>query len=314
MAPWEQFEATFQFNRNIAYDKKTVDQILANRRALENQLFIDRLLGLLGVKGVQQAYPPKTNQDLRNLYRQIVSSSFPSHHRQAVIYYLLRDCRAPGDAILQFTRRCYLPEQYEMFIHGLWYLDRLEFRRALDYLTQPSLIPTFPDDILHVLSLQTLPKHDDVLAVTYYLTVSPPLNSEKVRRSFFDILCRASVTESFYFSRKHGDNARREFFEQLVWSVLKSEAGKPRAERALELVGLPLDEEEESWLEDFLLTGKGSTLPGAKDTVLMRRLATGRSQNLPSEVESLSGRKVDGINWDDLRLPGQSTSFLRNVI
>lgn len=51
MAPWEQFEATFQFNRNIAYDKKTVDQILANRRALENQLFIDRLLGLLGVKG-----------------------------------------------------------------------------------------------------------------------------------------------------------------------------------------------------------------------------------------------------------------------
>lgn len=150
--------------------------------------------------------------------------------------------------------------------------------------------------------------------MTYYLTVSPPLNSEKVRRSFFDILCRASVTESFYFSRKHGDNARREFFEQLVWSVLKSEAGKPRAERALELVGLPLDEEEESWLEDFLLTGKGSTLPGAKDTVLMRRLATGRSQNLPSEVESLSGRKVDGINWDDLRLPGQSTSFLRNVI
>ena len=99
-----------------------------------------------------------------------------------------------------------------------------------------------------------------------------------------------------------------------MWSVLKSEAGKPRAERALELVGLPLDEEEESWLEDFLLTGKGSTLPGAKDTVLMRRLATGRSQNLPSEVESLSGRKVDGINWDDLRLPGQSTSFLRNVI
>lgn len=51
MAPWEQFEATFYFNKSIAYDKKTVEQILVNRRSLENQLFIDRLLGLLGVKG-----------------------------------------------------------------------------------------------------------------------------------------------------------------------------------------------------------------------------------------------------------------------
>lgn len=50
MAPWEQFEATFYFNKDFTYDGKVVDQILASRRALENQLFIDRLLSLLGVK------------------------------------------------------------------------------------------------------------------------------------------------------------------------------------------------------------------------------------------------------------------------
>jgi hypothetical protein len=50
MAPWEQFESTFYFNKDYTYDGKVVDQILASRRALENQLFVDRLLSLLGVK------------------------------------------------------------------------------------------------------------------------------------------------------------------------------------------------------------------------------------------------------------------------
>jgi len=50
MAQWEDFNTTFYFNKDFAYDGKVVEQIIANRRALENQLFVDRLLGLLGVK------------------------------------------------------------------------------------------------------------------------------------------------------------------------------------------------------------------------------------------------------------------------
>lgn len=50
------------------------------------------------------------------------------HHKQALIYYILKDCRAAGDAASQFARRCHLPEKYRLFIEGLWNLDRLEFR------------------------------------------------------------------------------------------------------------------------------------------------------------------------------------------
>ena len=50
MAPWEDFDTIFYFNKNFAYDDKIIDQILSNRRALENQLFADRLFGLLGVQ------------------------------------------------------------------------------------------------------------------------------------------------------------------------------------------------------------------------------------------------------------------------
>lgn len=69
----------------------------------------------------------------------------------------------------------------------------------------------------------------------------------------------------------------------------------------MELVGLPLDDDEEQWFEDVLLQGNASTLPGAKDTVMMRRLATGRVEGNTPELESLGGKKIDGLNWDDLR-------------
>jgi hypothetical protein len=51
MALWEDFDHIFSFNKKYHYDAKVIDQIVANRKALENRLFADRLLGLLGIKG-----------------------------------------------------------------------------------------------------------------------------------------------------------------------------------------------------------------------------------------------------------------------
>lgn len=50
MAPWESFDQVFSFNKKYAYEPKIIDQILSNRRSLE-QLFADRLLGLVGIQG-----------------------------------------------------------------------------------------------------------------------------------------------------------------------------------------------------------------------------------------------------------------------
>lgn len=69
----------------------------------------------------------------------------------------------------------------------------------------------------------------------------------------------------------------------------------------MELVGLPLDDDEEAWFQDSLLHGNASNLQGAKDTLMMRFLATGRTNALAAELESLGGKKVEGLNWDDLR-------------
>lgn len=77
---------------------------------------------------VTKLYPPKSNDDLRSLVGHIVSSELDIHHKQALIYYILKDCRAAGEAASQFARRCFLPEKYRLFIEGLWNLDRLEFK------------------------------------------------------------------------------------------------------------------------------------------------------------------------------------------
>lgn len=109
------------------------------------------------------------------------------------------------------------------------------------------------------------------------------------------------MTEAFYFSRRYDDLHRQAFFDQLVEFVLKTPAGQHRSRRAMELVGLPLDHDEAEWFEGTLLRGKASSLPGAKDTVMMRRLAIGQMGGLAPELESMGGKKVDGLNWDDLR-------------
>lgn len=180
-------------------------------------------------------------------------------------------------------------------------------QRAIEYLAEPSLIPTFPDEILYALTLPDIPKHDDSLAIAYYLTVAPPLATGKVQRAFFETLCRSSVTEAFYFSRKYEEYHRRNFFEQLVGFVLKTGPGQTRSRRAMELVGLPLGEDEQEWFEESLLHGSANSLPGAKDTMMMRRLAMGR---VGAELESLGGKKVDGLNWDDLRQSMQHTKTI----
>lgn len=114
-------------------------------------------------------------------------------------------------------------------------------------------------------------------------------------------MCSASITEAFFFSRSHGEWIHQHLFEQLVSFVHASSEGDTRAARAVELTGLPLDENEETWLEEYMIKGKGRLLFGAKDTIMMRRITMGRAQEAIEFSENMSGRTIDGVNWTALR-------------
>lgn len=102
-------------------------------------------------------YPPRTNAGLRDLFQYIVESKAQSHHKQSVIYYILRDLsvtptnlttassttslsssttpavtaqnlKSEDETCMRFARACYIPEKYRSFVEGLWWMDNLEFR------------------------------------------------------------------------------------------------------------------------------------------------------------------------------------------
>ena len=170
-------------------------------------------------------------------------------------------------------------------------------KKALDYLTEPALIPTFPEEILY-----TLCRHapDATLPIAYYQTVSPAITSGKVLETFFQTLCRVSITEAFYFSRTQGDLNHRVLFEKLITLVHANSHGAIKATRGVELISLPLNEEEEFWFGDFLEDGKGRNLAGANDTLIMRAIASGRAESV-SDRRMRNCQKIDGVDWQTLR-------------
>lgn len=264
-----------------------------------------------------QSYPPESNLDLKNLHYEIISSSSPDHHKLSVLYYLMRDISQSGHGNAEdFAKASYLPSKYKIFVDGIWYLDRLKFevlfqahvipslllillsKRALDYLTEPALTPTFAEEILYTLCRHT-PQNDVTLPIAYYHTVSPSITSSKVLEAYFLTLSRASVTEAFYFSRAQGELNHRFLFENLVAFVHAKSIGPIKATRGVELISLPMNDEEESWF-NAVLEG-GGKLPGAADTLVMRNIATGRPSPNAQHQRNRSGSKIDGVNWQTLK-------------
>jgi hypothetical protein len=154
----------------------------------------------------------------------------------------------------------HLPEQY-----------------ALEHMSHPSLMPDFSDEIMAAFVLHAgKPDGDHSIALAYFHTVQPVLKSPRALALLFDALARTSIPQALHYSRSYPDHTRQQLFNKLVASVLDAAPGDAAAERAVELVGLSLREEEEAWFEQYLTDGEGAKSKKAKDTLVMRRIVTGR--------------------------------------
>lgn len=118
---------------------------------------------------------------------------------------------------------------------------------------------------------------------------------------FFQVMCRSSITEAFYFSREQSEFTHRHLFEKLIDFVLGNSSGNSQGKRSVELIRLPFDDVENLWFDEYLAEGKGRKLPGANDTTIMRALTKGDPTILVDHAQSVDGRKVDGVNWVTFR-------------
>jgi hypothetical protein len=201
----------------------------------------------------------------------------------------------------------HLEKRFWTFIEGLWALDHLEFRIAVEHLTHPSIIPTFPDEILHVLmkSLHGQADTDAILPLAYYNCVQPPLADARVRDEFATYMAGRNVTETYAWIRERPEHEHTHLLEILMEQVLERSAWNNdeaylRSDKAVEFVSLPFTEDEEAFVEKFLTEGKGRTFQGAGDTLLMRRIAMGRLADVASE-KGTRGRRMEGVTWEVLK-------------
>jgi hypothetical protein len=266
-------------------------------------------------------YPPKNKQHLHDLHERIIAAETTLHNKHCLIFYLLKDLSPQHHGTTElasgFAHNVHLEKRFWTFIEGLWALDHLEFRTAVEHLTHPSIIPTFPDEILLTLmkgrdKLASVGVQrgtdDDILPLAYYNCVKPPLDDPKVRNEFAKYISGRNVTEAYYWIRDRPEHEHTQLLEILMEQTLERSAWSrgvenelySREEKAVEFVSLPFNDEEEEFIEKFLTEGKGRTYQGAQDTVLMRRIATGRLADVASETGA-RGQRLGGVNWEMLK-------------
>ncbi len=245
------------------------------------------------------------------------------HHKLSILYYLLLDVDdvnshnhnhsynqnddEDGDNVDRaedFSARAAVPQKYSIFMKGLWLMDSAEYGLALEFLTHPSLVPDFADDIVVALARHAARDgaHDYTLALAYYHAVQPILRTSLAQELLFDALARsASVSEALAFARARPVFVHQQLFRRLVLTVLDparnsnggggdgngdgddtldgsaaaAAATSPASARAFELASFPLDADEERWFLETLTSADAKRLRGDKDTLLMRRIARG---------------------------------------
>lgn len=138
------------------------------------------------------------------------------------------------------------------------------------------------------------------LPLAYYHTVQPKLTTGRAIDELFSAIAKTSVTEAFYFSRGQAENSHRHLFEILLQTVLQHAADERMASQGVELINLPFTPDEELWFEEYLTTGEGRHLRRAKDTLMMRKIGTGRYSEVLN-VDGSSSRILNGLNWDIMK-------------
>lgn len=144
-------------------------------------------------------------------------------------------------------------------------------QKALEYIAHPSLIPEFSDDILTAFITQG----HDALALSYYYTVQPILSTTSALELLFDAMARTDATEALFFSRTQSECTHEILFRRLVSVVLGDKRGDSSF-GARDLAFLPFESDEEAWFEDYLTNGDGKSFKRAKDTLLIRKIAGDR--------------------------------------
>lgn len=137
------------------------------------------------------------------------------------------------------------------------------------------------------------------LALAYYHTVQPALTHSTAIDCLFSALAEVSISEAFHFYRNQPEFTQKQLFEMLISSAINEAPSVTIADRGSELASLPLNSKEETWLEDYVLTGDGKKNPNGKSTWILRKISMGQTEKVGA-LKSTGGKSVHGLDWNNL--------------
>jgi hypothetical protein len=128
----EEFDNVFKSVSKNHYPSHLKTQIQAAQKELGGILFFNHLLKTLNIPATH-LYPPENAKSFRELHRQIALAKCQLHHKQSLLYYLLKDCCLVAKdkderAASEFQVECSLPNTYWMCMQGLWDMDKLNYK------------------------------------------------------------------------------------------------------------------------------------------------------------------------------------------
>lgn len=112
----------------------------------------ESLLPQLSWDSWKQMYPPQNLASLVKLIEIIESRVRKDINKISLIYYILLDYPASftaGDSLPKYyADETDLPEGYRHLIKGLHLMDSFHFEKGLTHLCQPSVVPTYPEQVV----------------------------------------------------------------------------------------------------------------------------------------------------------------------
>jgi protein ELYS len=128
----EEFDKVFKSVSKNHFPTHLHDQIKHAEADTGNPIFFNLLLKTLNIPATH-LYPPRVAKEFRELHRQIAGAKCQLHHKQSLLYYLLRDCCLVAKdkeerAANQFATECSLPNKYVICMQGLWDMDKQNYK------------------------------------------------------------------------------------------------------------------------------------------------------------------------------------------
>ncbi|KAG5358406.1 hypothetical protein CJU89_4966 [Yarrowia sp. B02] len=217
----------FVYSSNLFNTITDTRKLFPDRKNMFDRLF-EHNINANSLPQAQKLFPPSNINDLLKLVR-LIETDKPTETLQddlqveCLIYYLLLD--ANKEAADSYAAVVLIPAGYTHFMNGCHALDRGDMQRAVDEITYPGSVSTFPDAVVQALNAEAVAqkkrREGDELIVRYFDDNTPKCEAPESTNILIASLARLDPMAALTYIRALTSTAHKLAFECLVKACIE---------------------------------------------------------------------------------------------